>query len=269
MNVEGRNVLIVFAHPDDESYGPGATLASLAMRGARLTLLVFTRGEQSTLGVGEGGIASGPEHLAEIRQVELRHAAAELGIAEVRQHRYPDGGLAAAQRDELERLVLDALDELDPALIVTFNRGGISGHGDHITACEVAVAATAEWAERRGVPPPPVYGWAMPSRIAAILKERLNRDYPTTPDEQIVAIKVGDEALAAQWRAVMHHQSQHQPPPWPFEVRREVQAGYEFLERMLPDGPMDPEPILAALGLASGTWGCSGSPSQASASSTA
>lgn len=248
MNIEGRDVLIVFAHPDDESYGPGATLAALAMRGARLTLLVFTRGEQSTLGVGEGGLARGPEQLAEIRERELRHAAAELGIAEVRQHRYPDGGLSQVPRQELEQLTLVALDELDPALVVTFNRGGISGHGDHITAYEVALAASATWAKRRGVPPPPVYGWAMPSRVAAILKERLNRDYPTTPDEQIVAIKVTDEALAAQWRAVQHHRSQHQPPPWPFEVRREVQAGYEFLERMLPEGPLDPEPILSALG---------------------
>src|SRR5687768_1120937 len=112
MLLDGQNVLIVFAHPDDESYGPGATIAGLAARGARLTLLTFTRGEQSTLGIAD---LSGPDALAELRERELGHAARELGIAEVRLMRYPDGGLSDVPRDELERIVAAALDQLRPA----------------------------------------------------------------------------------------------------------------------------------------------------------
>jgi N-acetylglucosamine malate deacetylase 2 len=241
----GFEVLLVFAHPDDESYGPGATLAALAARGARLTLITFTRGEASTLGVD--GL-SGPAELAEVRERELLAAARELGIAEVRQHRYPDGGLANCPRAELEAIVESALEDLRPRLVVTFGAGGISGHPDHVAAAEIAVAAGRDYAARNAEPAPPVYGWAMPARIAAQLKERLGREYAVTPDERIVEVPVTSDELAAQWRAVEAHRSQHQPPPWPFAVRVEVQHGREFLERLLPEGPLTREPLLALLG---------------------
>jgi LmbE family N-acetylglucosaminyl deacetylase len=239
------NVLIVFAHPDDESYGPGATIAGLAALGARLTLLTFTHGEHSTLGI-EGGIS--PAELAEIRRRELHLAAGELGIGQVRLHRYPDGGLRDTPRHELEALVGAALDELEPALIVTFGTGGISGHPDHITASEVAVAAVQTRTARTGLQPVPIYGWAMPRRIADRLQERLGREYAVAPDERIVEVPVTEAELAAQWRAVQCHRSQHQPPPWPFEIRREVQAGREYLERLLPSHPLEEEPLLSLLG---------------------
>jgi N-acetylglucosamine malate deacetylase 2 len=245
-DIAGQNVLIVFAHPDDESYGPGATLAGLAARGARLTLLTFTRGEHSTLGADQ---VSGPEELATIREDELRRAATELGIARVLQHRLPDGGLAELPRTRLMELATAALDTLRPALVVTFGQGGISGHTDHITASQVAVAATAEYAARKHIAPPPVYGWAMPARIAEMLTARLGRSYAITPDERIVEIPVAPEWLAAQWRAVQHHRTQHSPPPWPMEVRLEVQAGCEYLERLLPEGPLESEPLLEWLAL--------------------
>jgi LmbE family N-acetylglucosaminyl deacetylase len=241
----GVNVLIVFAHPDDESYGPGATIAGLAASGARLTLLTFTRGEHSTLGVGDG---IGPAELAKIRTEELRLAARELGIEQVRQHDYPDGGLRDTPRPELQGLVRAALEELRPALVITFGTGGISRHPDHITASEVAVAAVQAHAAGPGQSPVPVYGWAMPGHIAARLKERLGREYPVVPDERIVEVPVRPDELAAQWRAVQHHRSQHQPPPWPFQIRLEVQAGHEYLERLLPTEPLAKEPLLRLLG---------------------
>src|SRR5262249_25618385 len=163
----------------------------------------------------------GPEELAEIRERELQHAAAELGIADLRHFRYPDGGLAAAPRRDLEALVVAAIEELRPLLMVTFGRTGISGHSDHITACDGALAGAAAraWGTRRDLAPPPGYGWAMPERIATMLAERLGRQYAVTPEERIVSVAVGEEDLAAQWRAVQHHRSQHQPPPWPFQIR--------------------------------------------------
>jgi LmbE family N-acetylglucosaminyl deacetylase len=238
------NVLLVFAHPDDESFGPGATIAALARRGHRLTLLTLTRGEQSTLGVEAAG---GPEALAELRERELGHAARELGIGELRLHRYPDGGLAAAPREELLALVASSLAELQPEIVVTFGRGGISGHSDHVTIGQLALEASAHLHAGRGLPRA-VYGWAMPAHIAAILKERLNRTYPIDPDEDLVVTRPDEADFAAQWRAIQHHQSQHGPPPLPSAVRFEVQAGQEFISRLLPERAPDREPLLELLG---------------------
>lgn len=238
------NVLIVFAHPDDESYGPGATIAGLAAGGARLTLITMTRGEQSTLGAAEHGT---PERLAAVREQELQQAVRELGIADLRQYRYPDGGLQTTDRVELEALVGAALRELEPELVLTFGTGGISGHPDHVAASQVAVAAVRRWASE--MPAAPVYGWAMPSHIRRALAERLGREYAASPDERILEVPVRAEWLAAQWRAVQHHRSQHQPPPWPFEVRLEVQAGHEYLERLLPESPPPAERLFELLRL--------------------
>jgi LmbE family N-acetylglucosaminyl deacetylase len=162
----------------------------------------------------------------------------------VLQHRLPDGGLAQLPRSQLEALVAAELDRLQPAVVVTFGRGGISGHGDHVTASAVAVEATRCYAARTGINPPPVYGWAMPGKVAAELKVRLNRDYAITPDERIVEVPVDQAWLAAQWRAVQQHRSQHSPPPWSLETRLQVQAGHEYLERLLPDGDLITEPLL-------------------------
>jgi N-acetylglucosamine malate deacetylase 2 len=142
--------------------------------------------------------------------------------------------------------VMAELNTLQPAAIVTFGTGGISRHPDHIRASEVAVAAAREYISRRGSPLA-VYGWAMPADIADELGKRLNRTYPVVPDERIVRVPVQPDWLAAQWRAVQHHKTQHSPPPWPLQVRIEVQAGYEFLERLIPDQPVEPEPLLAWL----------------------
>ena len=87
----------------------------------------------------------------------------------------------------------------------------------------------------------------MPGHIAARLKERMGRDYPIAPDERIVEVRFTTDELAAQWRAVQRHRSQHQPPPWPFEIRLEVQAGCEYLERLLPTEPLAEEPLLKLL----------------------
>ena len=238
------NVLLVFAHPDDESFGPGATIAALARRGHRLTLLTMTRGEKSTLGIEAAG---GTEALAELRERELKHAARELGIAELRLHRHPDGGLAETPREALLGLVASSLEELRPAVVLTFGRGGISGHSDHVTIGQIALQASTQLHHAEGAPAG-VYGWAMPAHIASILQKRLNRTYPIDPDHDLVVTRPEKVDFAAQWRAIHHHRSQHGPPPLPSAVRFEVQAGQEFLSRLLPERAPGREPLLELLG---------------------
>lgn len=234
-------VLLVFAHPDDESFGPGATLAALARRGVRLVLVTLTRGERSTLGVE---LVRGPEELAALRERELQQAARELGIAEVRQYAYPDGGLLQAPRDELKQLLSSALRELRPVVVITFGRGGLSGHPDHIAVARLA----AETAAQQEAPRPAVYGWTQPPRVAKRLAERLGRVYFFTPESETVVVALDGESRARQWAAAQQHRSQHQPPPWPFELRLEAQEGREYFERLVPPEPPEPDRLLGLLG---------------------
>lgn len=142
-------VLAVFAHPDDETYGPGGTLAKLASEGADVRLITLTRGESATM--GDSPLYS-PETLADVRERELECACRELGINEHDVFRFPDRGLAGVPHDELADPIADALDFFRPHLVITFHLDGISGHEDHRTVSRIVtdlVRMRCERDERR------------------------------------------------------------------------------------------------------------------------
>jgi LmbE family N-acetylglucosaminyl deacetylase len=127
---EQTRVLAVFAHPDDETYGPGGTLAKLAAEGAEVRLITLTRGESATMGDSP---RYSPELLAEVRTRELECACRALGIAGHRTFDFPDKGLERVPREELAAPIAAALEEFRPHLAITFHPDGISGHNDHRT----------------------------------------------------------------------------------------------------------------------------------------
>jgi N-acetylglucosamine malate deacetylase 2 len=83
-----RSVLVVVAHPDDETFGLGAVIDAMASAGSAVHVLCFTRGEASTLNECNADLSAA-------RAEELRQASAELAVASVTLLDYPDGGLAA------------------------------------------------------------------------------------------------------------------------------------------------------------------------------
>ena len=87
-------VLAVCAHPDDESSGLGAVLAALAGAGTSSSVLCFTHGEVSTLGLGAGD-------LRRVRADELAAAAAALGTGSTGLVDYPDGRLCGVRLSRL------------------------------------------------------------------------------------------------------------------------------------------------------------------------
>ncbi len=151
------HVTAVCAHPDDESFGLGAIVAGLTDAGTHLELVCFTAGERSTLGAG-------PD-LAARRTRELDCAARELGIERVTLLEHPDSALATVPVAQLATEVTDVARATDALL--TFDRGGITGHPDHEHATEAAVTA----ARRLGVP---VWGWAIPDHVAAALRDEFD-----------------------------------------------------------------------------------------------
>ncbi|MBI4092998.1 MAG: PIG-L family deacetylase [Candidatus Kerfeldbacteria bacterium] len=121
-------VLAVFAHPDDEAWVCGGTLAALSSRGVRTVLVTFTRGEKSTQ-IGSPKLTA--RVLAARRLRELRHSASILGIRTIHALKYPDGGLDRVKPSRLDEILQYYLNRYKPAAVFTFARDGLTGHSDH------------------------------------------------------------------------------------------------------------------------------------------
>jgi LmbE family N-acetylglucosaminyl deacetylase len=143
-------MLVVLAHPDDETFGCGGTLAKYAHEGARVTLVCATRGEVGE--ISDPSLAA-QDNLGEVREQELRNAANALGIQDVVLLGYRDSGMvgtadnehpnafAGASFDEVVSKVVRIVREFRPQVILTFDENGGYGHPDHIMAHRAATEA--------------------------------------------------------------------------------------------------------------------------------
>jgi len=137
----GRRLLAVLAHPDDESFGPGGTLALYAQRGVEVHLACATRGE---VGSAPEELLAGHADVGSLREHELRCAAKHLGLASVHFLGYRDSGmpgspdnqhphaLAAAPLDEVAAQVAHLIRQIRPQVVITFDPMGGYRHPDHI-----------------------------------------------------------------------------------------------------------------------------------------
>jgi len=143
--------MAVLAHPDDESLGVGGTLAKYASEAVDVFLVTATRGDRGRF---RGHPPDDPQHpgvvaLAEIREGELRAAAAALGVREVSILDYHDQHLDRASPPEAIAAIAGHIRRVQPDVVVTFGPDGAYGHPDHIaisqftTAAIVAAAAPA------------------------------------------------------------------------------------------------------------------------------
>ncbi|SDG90810.1 N-acetyl-1-D-myo-inositol-2-amino-2-deoxy-alpha-D-glucopyranoside deacetylase [Sinosporangium album] len=172
-----RRLLLVHAHPDDESIGTGATMAHYAAQGAHVTLVTCTLGEEGEV------IPEDLRHLAADRDDtlgdhridELAKACEALGVTD---HRFLGGpgrwrdsgmmGVAAnehprafwqADLDEAAGELVKVIREVRPQVLVTYDENGFYGHPDHIQAYRVSWRAFELAAD-------PAYGEGTPWRIS-------------------------------------------------------------------------------------------------------
>jgi len=124
-----KRMLVILAHPDDESYGMGGTLAKYSHLGVKVILLCATRGE-------EGIPGTLPEDAGRIRELELREAARHLEI-EVHFLGYMDGKLSEVDPNVLFEDITCWIGLVRPQIILTFGPDGVSGHPDHVTISNV------------------------------------------------------------------------------------------------------------------------------------
>lgn len=129
----------VFAHPDDDAYGLGGTMA-LERHGVDVSVVLATSGGAGE--ISDPSLAT-RDNLADVREREERAALAALGISDPDVHflRYPDGDLKAVDRTELLDRMTEVLARIRPHVVVTFGPEGVTKHGDHITIGQVCTEA--------------------------------------------------------------------------------------------------------------------------------
>jgi LmbE family N-acetylglucosaminyl deacetylase len=124
-----QRLLAVFAHPDDETFRSGGSLALLAQCGVRVQVLTATPGQAGSCG---NPPSCAPEELPAVRERELRCACAALGIQPPILLDYQDGQLSDADPERIVSEILAVVREVHPQIILTYGPDGVSGHPDHI-----------------------------------------------------------------------------------------------------------------------------------------
>ena len=189
--------LCVFAHPDDEAYGPAGTIARLVNRGAEGYLLTLTQGGAGTLGICK---QMPVEQKKRMRSRELACAVRTLGFKHHFLLDLPDGGLKQIPQTEGVNIIIEFLRQVQPQLVITFHDGGISGHPDHITTSHWVKAALQQW-EGNGE----LYYYGMSE---SVVKHFTDRRLIPIPENEI-KIRVDVRAFVAKKVAAIHcHRSQ-------------------------------------------------------------
>lgn len=123
--IKNKNIVAVFAHPDDESFGPSGALAKLA-KDNNLFLIVVTEGSR---GLGRDQFK---EKLSQIRKKEVEKAAVILGIKKVFFLDFKDGSLCNNLYHQVAEKIYQIIKAINASIILTYENLGVSGHLDHI-----------------------------------------------------------------------------------------------------------------------------------------
>jgi N-acetylglucosamine malate deacetylase 2 len=203
-----RTLLLIFAHPDDETFLTGGVACRYASEGDRVVLVTATRGESGK--TGDPPVCT-PEDLPAVREGELRRAADLLGIADVHLLGYRDRELASAPPEQIREQLVGLIRSTRPQVVVSFDPNGGNLHPDHIAISRFAVDAVTAAADPRWFPssgPAHATGrllW-VPGRRPWLLAR--DGDLRTTPGVDFaIDVRAWSDRKAAALRA---HATQHQ-----------------------------------------------------------
>jgi len=232
-------LLLVHAHPDDETINNGVTMAKYAASGAQVTLVTCTRGEEGEVLVTElANLASDKDDkLGEHREVELKDAMAQLGISDFRflgapNKKWRDSGMMGttqnergdvfwqADLDEASYELVKIILEIKPQVLITYDEFGGYGHPDHIKAHRVAMRAT-ELAAEQGWQISKIYWNTMPRSVIQMGIEKMKEvgsdffgaesaeDLPfAKPDELVTTVVNAPEYVPQKLEAMKAHATQ-------------------------------------------------------------
>jgi LmbE family N-acetylglucosaminyl deacetylase len=216
-------LLVVVAHPDDETFGCGSVLLHAASRGADTAVCCLTRGEAGQPRAGSGITR---DELPTVREAELRAAAAALGVrtvtllgfrdSDMEGEPHPDA-LVAAPLAEVAAAIREVIEGFRPHVVVTLDAS--DGHRDHAHVRDATVAAVdaADWSVGalylHGLPRSLLRRWAEETRRRDPDSPYLDVDGAGlgTPDEQLTTRIDTREHLEQRWAAMALHRSQASP----------------------------------------------------------
>jgi N-acetyl-1-D-myo-inositol-2-amino-2-deoxy-alpha-D-glucopyranoside deacetylase len=234
-----KRLLLVHAHPDDETINNGVTMAKYAASGAQVTLVTCTRGEEGEVLVTElANLASDKDDkLGEHREVELKDAMVQLGINDFRflgapNKKWRDSGMMGttqnerddvfwqADLDEASHELVKIILEIQPQVLITYDEFGGYGHPDHIKAHRVAMRA-AELAAEQGWHVSKIYWNTMPRSVIQMGIEKMKEvgsdffgaqsadDLPfAKPDELVTTVVNAPEYVPQKLEAMKAHATQ-------------------------------------------------------------
>ena len=234
-----KSLLLVHAHPDDETINNGATMAKYVAEGARITLVTCTRGEEGEVLVPElAHLASSQDDaLGPHREKELAEAMKIIGVSDHRflgaPHRiWRDSGMMgtepnsrsdvfwSANIDDAAQELVKIILEMRPDVLITYDTNGGYGHPDHIQAHRVAMRA-AELARAAGWAIPKIYWNTIPRSVIeegiAEMKKigsdfmgvEKAEDFPfAQPDELVTTVIDGGSFVEKKMAAMKAHSTQ-------------------------------------------------------------
>lgn len=248
--MEAPRLLVVVAHPDDETFGCGSVLAKAHAHGVVTTVCCATRGE-----AGDSQLADDGQPLGVVRETELRAAADLLGVDRVVLFDWRDSGmdgpadpgtLLEASIGDVARAIGEVIDEVRPDVVVTLD--GSDGHRDHVRIRDATIRAVdqASWQVPR------LYLWCLARSLMQRWAEHLRTLDPSssylelgslgTPDDEITTFVDVSEHYEKRWEAIRVHGSQTSPyEGLPTELQRSFLATDRFKRLRPPWIPGDPE----------------------------
>ncbi|MCX6448141.1 MAG: N-acetyl-1-D-myo-inositol-2-amino-2-deoxy-alpha-D-glucopyranoside deacetylase [Actinobacteria bacterium] len=232
----GYRVLLVHAHPDDETINNGATMALYASLGAQVTLITCTRGEEGEILTPEliHLASSDTDSLGEHRESELASAMKALGVSDFRflaegERKYRDSGMMGtepnnrpdvfwqADLEEASDYLVKVIEEVKPHVLITYDEIGGYGHPDHIQAHRVAMRASekSNWQIQK------IYWNTMPKSVLAESMAKMKElgsdffgadnvdDLPFAKEDSFVTTLIdGNSHVEAKMAAMKAHHTQ-------------------------------------------------------------
>jgi len=232
----GYRILLVHAHPDDETINNGATMALYAALGAQVTLITCTRGEEGEVLTPELThlASSQTDALGEHREIELANAMKALGVTDFRflaegEGKYRDSGMMGtepnnrpdvfwqADFEEASDYLVKVIEEVKPHILITYDEIGGYGHPDHIQAHRIAMRASEKsiWQIQK------IYWNTMPKSVLAESMSKMKElgsdffgadnvdDLPFAKEDSFVTSLIdGNSFVDAKMAAMKAHHTQ-------------------------------------------------------------